>query len=120
MADWERRLRAADIGAQRLNKLQAVRDAHLARESEGAPDLAGPTFAFVRHDRHPSGRFVDLVAPNAIRPTEAAITVPGPMPKPGTHSREILREIGLTAEEIEAMIADGQVAEQWCDKYLPE
>ncbi len=119
VADWERRLRAADIGAQRLNKLQAVRDAHLTRESEGPPDLAGPTFAFVRHDRHPSGRFVDLVAPNAIRPTEAAIAVPGPMPKPGTHSREILREIGLTAEEIEAMIADGLVAEQWCDKYLP-
>ena len=120
VAHWVAALRAADVGAQPLDKMQAVRESHLTAESEGHPDLSGPTFAFIRHDRHPSGRWVDLVAPNAIRPTEASIRVPGPMPKPGTHSREILSELGYADKEIDAMIADGVVVEQWCDKYLPE
>ncbi|MDJ0608299.1 MAG: CoA transferase [Kiloniellales bacterium] len=120
MADWLALLLAADFGAQRLDKMHAVCQAHLTRESAGEPDLAGPTFAFVRHDRHPSGRWVDLVAPNAIRPREARIRMPGPAPKPGAQSREILREIGLGEDEIDALVADGVVAEAWCDKYLPE
>ena len=120
MADWLALLLAADFGAQRLDKMHAVCQAHLTRESAGPPDLAGPTLAFVRHDRHPSGRWVDLVAPNAIRPREARIRMPGPAPKPGAQSREILREIGLGEDEIDALVADGVVAEAWCDKYLPE
>ena len=120
IAHWLQVLRSADIGVQRLDKMQAVRDAHLTPESTGAPDLAGPTFAFVRHDRHPSGRWVDLVAPNAIRPSEATIRIPGPMPKPGAQSREILSELGFTAEEIEKMMAAGEASDSWCEKYLPE
>ncbi|MEX3009630.1 CoA transferase [Hoeflea sp. TYP-13] len=120
VADWVRRLQAADIGAHGLNKMHAVRDAHIRCESEGAIDLNENTFSFIRHDRHPSGRWVDLVAPNAIRPTEAAITIPGPMPKPGADSRVILAEFGFSADEIDGMIKDGVVAEQWCAKYLPE
>ncbi len=120
LADWLARLLAADFGAQRLDKMHAVCQANLTRESVGEPDLAGPTFAFVRHDRHPGGRWVDLVAPNAIRPREARIRMPGPAPKPGAQSREILREMGLGEDEIDALVADGLVAEAWCDKYLPE
>ena len=117
---WLTVLQAADLGAQRLNKMHEVCEANLVRESTGGPDLDTPTFAFIRHDRHPSGRWVDLVAPNAIRPCEATIRIPGPMPKPGAHSREILSELGLATDEIEMMIADGLVAEEWCRKYLPE
>lgn len=120
MAHWIEALRAADVGAQALNKMQAVREAHLAPENTDVPDLVGATFAFIRHDRHPSGRWVDLVAPNAIRPVDATIRIPGPMPKPGTHSREILIELGYNAEEIDGMIADGAVSESWCSRYLPE
>ena len=42
------------------------------------------------------------------------------MPKPGTHSREILADFGFSAGEIDEMIADGLVAEEWCSRYLPE
>ena len=96
-----------------------VREAHLARESEGEPDLSDATFAFIRHDRHPLGRPVDLVAPNAIRPRRAGLTVPGPAPKYGAQSREILAEIGYGADEIDALIAEDVVAESWSEDYLP-
>jgi crotonobetainyl-CoA:carnitine CoA-transferase CaiB-like acyl-CoA transferase len=120
MTHWLTVLQAADLGAQRLNKMHDVCETNLVRESTGEPDLDAPTFAFVRHDRHPSGRWVDLVAPNAIRPSEATIRIPGPMPKPGAQSREILSDLGLATDEIEMMIADVLVAEEWCRKYLPE
>jgi len=117
---WVELFRDADIGARKLDKMQDVRDAHLAVESEGSPDLLGPTFGFIRHDAHPSGRWVDLVAPNAIRPKEAAIVVTEPMPKPGAHTRSILAELGYDTGEIEHMISSCVAAEQWCEKYLPE
>ncbi|MDA4847274.1 CoA transferase [Hoeflea poritis] len=120
VAHWIGQLRKADIGCHALDKMHAVRDAHLARESAGPADLKSGTFGFIRHDRHPSGRWVDLVAPNAIRPQRAAITVPGPMPKPGVDGHAILSGLGYSGDEIDAMIKEGVVARQWCDKYLPE
>ena len=120
LAHWLALLLAADFGAQRLDKMHAVCQANLTAESVGTPDLAGPTFAFVRHDRHPSGRWVDLVAPNAIRPQEARIRMPGHAPKPGAQSRQILREIGLPDDEVDGLVADRLVAEAWSEKFLPE
>ena len=66
------------------------------------------------------GRWCDLVAPNAVRPSHAPIRIPGPMPKYGQHSREILREIGYDDDAIESMLDDRVVALQWSEKYLPE
>ena len=66
------------------------------------------------------GRWVDLVAPNAVRPDRATITIPGHAPKPGAQTRAILSRSALTEAEIAAMIADGTAADAWCDKYLPE
>ncbi len=120
IAHWLSMLQAAGFGAQRLDKMQAVRENHLALESQGTPDLTEPTFAFIRHDRHPSGRRVDLVAPNAIRPQEATITIPWPMPKPGRHSREILAELGCNDEESADLVARGVISLGWSKQYLPE
>ncbi len=120
MAHWLSVLRKADFGGHPLDQMHAVRARHLVPESRGEADLVGATFSFIRHDRHPSGRWVDLAAPNAIRPQEAAIVVPGPMPKPGTHSRACLSALGFTEEEIEAMRAAGVVGESWSARYLPE
>ena len=113
-------LRDADIGAHALDKMHVVRDAHLSIEGDGVPDLDGPTFAFIRHDTHPSGRGVDLVALNAIRPRLASVVILGPMPKPGVHTRSVLAPLGYDAAEVGHMIANRIAAERWCAKYLPE
>ncbi|MEZ5761059.1 MAG: CoA transferase, partial [Paracoccaceae bacterium] len=96
------------------------RDANLHLESHGPADIRIATYRAIRHDRHPMGRWVDLVAPNAVRPDRAAITIPGHAPKPGAQTRAILSQIGLTEAEITAMLDKGTAATSWSDKYLPE
>ena len=103
-----------------LSTLHATRDAVITLESEGPPDLKVKTFASVRHDRHPMGRWVDLVPPNAVRPQNAPITVPAPMPKYGADTRAVLARVGFSETEIEKMIADGAAGVAWSEKYLPE
>jgi len=120
LAYWVEKLESLDIGARPMNTLAATREKNLTRESEGFVDLSGPTAAFIRHDRHPCGRWVDLVAPNAIRPERARIDIPAPAPKYGAESREILAGLGYGGAEIDAMIEAGVASESWCDVYLPE
>jgi len=103
-----------------LGSLHATRDTNLHRESDGAADIRTRTFSAVRHDLHPMGRWVDLAAPNAVRPERAEVTIPGPAPKYGAHTREILNELGFDDAEIDALIAAGSAGESWSERYLPE
>ena len=83
-------------------------------------DIQKSTFRAIRHDRHPMGRWVDLVAPNAVRPEHAPITIPAAAPKPGTQTQKVLAALGFTGAEIDRMIASGAASEAWSEKYLPE
>ena len=104
----------------RLASLLETRDEARQLESAGEIDIAEATFRVIRHDRHPMGRWCDLVAPNAVRPRAGRITIPGPAPKYGQHTRQILRRIGYGEGEIDAMIRSGAAGEAWSAKYLPE
>lgn len=117
---WVQLFSGTAAAAVPLGSLHSTRDAALQIESRGPIDLNSGTFSTVRHDRHPMGRWVDLVAPNAVRPDNARITVPGPAPKYGAHTRELLTEIGFNATEIDEMILKGIAGERWSEKYLPE
>ena len=117
---WVDRLRALDVGAEPTETMARVREDNLVQDCAGAPDLAGPSMVFVRYDRHPMGRAVDLVAPNALRPRGARVVVPGPAPKYGAQSREVLAELGYGTGEIDALISNGVVSESWSVDYLPE
>ena len=66
------------------------------------------------------GRWVDLVAPNALRPHNAPITIPGPTPKYGARTRNILAGVGYDTKQIDAMIGPGEAGESWSTMYLPE
>jgi crotonobetainyl-CoA:carnitine CoA-transferase CaiB-like acyl-CoA transferase len=117
---WLKVCRRLDIGAQRLETMTAVRDAHLVDESTTPVELAGRTILFTRNRCHPSGRIVDLVAPTAIRPRRAAISSPAPAPKYGVDSGAILADSGYSPEEIDALMLSGIVGRQWSDDYLPD
>ncbi|MBG6161700.1 hypothetical protein IWQ54_001356 [Labrenzia sp. EL_195] len=78
------------------------------------------TFGAVRHEAHLTGRWFDLAAPNALRPEQARVVVPGHVPKHGAHTRDILSEPCFGVRDIDTMIANGSAADQWSEKCLPE
>lgn len=120
VAVWAQAFAGSSVGVTRLGSLHDTRDAGRQVESAGAIDIRNATFRAVRHDRHPMGRWVDLVAPNAVRPQNATITIPGPAPKYGQDTREILTRLGYGDTEIQRMIEKAVAAESWSEKYLPE
>lgn len=120
MAEWLRVFADGSVGITPLGSLHETRDAGLQFESYGRIDISKATFRAVRHDQHPMGRWVDLIAPNAVRPDKAGIIIPGPAPKYGQDTRIILARLGYTDDEIQRMINSGAAAESWSDKYLPE
>lgn len=117
---WAGLFAGSSTGVVPLGSLSANREAGLHRESDGTADISKATYRAIRHDQHPMGRWVDLVAPNAVRPQRARITIPGPAPKPGSHTRKILSELGYTEQEITAMLVNGTAGGSWSSKYLPE
>ncbi|MCG7521437.1 CoA transferase [Ruegeria sp. Ofav3-42] len=103
-----------------LASLLETRDKALQLESAGDVDITQDTFRVIRHDEHPMGRWCDLVAPNAVRPTTGRITIPGPKPKYGAQTAEILAKLGYDTAQIQRMIERGAAGTEWSEKYLPE
>ena len=120
IAHWQAALAQGTTAVMALATLAGTRDETLVMESDGAPDIARATFRAIRHDRHPMGRWVDLVAPNAVRPAHARITIPAPAPKHGADTHAVLARLGYDNRQIDRMIADRVAATGWSDKYLPE
>lgn len=120
IAYWAESFAGTSVGVVPLGSLMGTRKESLELESLGEIDIKGATYRAVRHDTHPMGRWVDLAAPNAIRPAQAHITIPGPAPKYGSETRAILNRLGYTSEDIDTMIAQGIASEAWSEKYLPE
>lgn len=120
VADWAAAFADSSVGIVRLGSLHRTRDEGLQPESGNEIDIRTATYRAIRHDRHPMGRWVDLVAPNAVRPDRAGISIPGHAPKYGQHTRAVLSRLGYSGKEIESMLGTGAAAEQWSEKYLPE
>ena len=117
---WRRVFGQGNSTVVPLASLHDTRDASLQLEREDSVDIDQSTFRVIRHDQHPMGRWCDLVAPNAVRTQTGQITIPGPMPKYGQHTRLILTRLGYSSVQIDNMIANGNASENWSDKYLPE
>ncbi len=120
IAHWQRVLTGGSTAVVRLASLLETRDAATQCESGGEIDIRRATFRVIRHDRHPMGRWCDLVAPNAVRPERGIVTIPGPMPKPGADTEAILGDLGFADGKIAAMVQSGAAGLKWSEKYLPE
>jgi crotonobetainyl-CoA:carnitine CoA-transferase CaiB-like acyl-CoA transferase len=120
LAHWQALLAEGTTAVMPMATLAGTRDAALVPESGGDIDIARVTFRATRHDQHPMGRWVDLVAPNAFRPANARITIPAPAPKYGADTRAVLAGLGYDETQIDRMIANRVAATSWSDKYLPE
>ncbi|MFQ5566684.1 MAG: CoA transferase, partial [Paracoccaceae bacterium] len=121
LAHWQAALAQGTTAVMQLANLADTRDESLVSESAADEiDIARATFRAIRHDRHPMGRWVDLVAPNAVRPAHARITIPASAPKYGADTRPVLARLGYDDAQIDRMIATRVAAESWSAKYLPE
>jgi len=119
VSHWSAVMNEASSAIIALGSLHRTRDESLEVESAGDIDISKATFRVVRHDQHPMGRWVDLVAPNAVRPEGSRILIPGPAPKYGAHTLSILARLGFAQSDIDAMFARGIIADRWSDEYLP-
>jgi crotonobetainyl-CoA:carnitine CoA-transferase CaiB-like acyl-CoA transferase len=120
IAYWQRAFAGGSTGIIELGSLMKTRDQSLRWESVGNFELENATYRAIRHDQHPMGRWCDLVAPNAVRPSHSKITFPGPMPKYGANTLEILEELGFDDAEIREMLDSGAAAATWSERFLPE
>lgn len=120
IAHWAKCFANTSVGVVPLGSLHDTREKGLQLESNGDVDIKTATYRAVRHDTHPMGRWVDLAAPNAVRPAKAQIVIPRPAPKYGAETRAILGQLGYASEDIDTFITQGIIAEAWSEKYLPE
>jgi crotonobetainyl-CoA:carnitine CoA-transferase CaiB-like acyl-CoA transferase len=93
--EWIAALERADIPVQRMNSLKdIVEDPHLA------------AIGYFRSVEHPSeGRIKSMAVPSEW--SESRPEYRRHAPRLGEHTREVLREAGLTEAAIEALIASG-------------
>jgi crotonobetainyl-CoA:carnitine CoA-transferase CaiB-like acyl-CoA transferase len=94
-AEWIAALEGADIPVQRMNSLaDIVEDPHLA------------AIGYFREVEHPSeGRIRSMAVPSEW--SESPPEYRRHAPRLGEHTREVLREAGLTDQTIEDMLASG-------------
>jgi crotonobetainyl-CoA:carnitine CoA-transferase CaiB-like acyl-CoA transferase len=119
--EWVELLRQVGIGSIVVSSFATFMDEHIAiAPLSGETLVESPWPLFQREERHPSGHVVDDVAPTGIRPQHMLVKAPGPAPKFGAQTRELLAELGYDDEEIEAMIQKGVAGESWSDQYLPD
>ncbi len=116
--DWAERLQAADLGGVICESIESIR-IYNSREADGTPGTDRGSYSFSTYSDHPSGREVTQLDPFAIRPTRSTIYALPPSQKYGQSTREILDELGYTAEQIDQMIEEGSVSESWSEEYLP-
>ncbi len=77
---------------------------------EAARDPQVQHLECIKHYDHPVAGEVKVVAP-AVKMSETPPTIDRPPPLVGQHTREILRDIGMTVDEIDAIIAAGAAGE---------
>lgn len=116
---WLKTLQDAGMGAVALSSLDELKKRYTSKEETNRHG-SGPTFQFTRYDNHPSGHRIDIVAPCAVRPEFAALTIPPPAEKYGKETREILTRMGYNISDIDQMIAEKIVSESWSQQYLPD
>ena len=99
--EWAARLQSVGIGAVAVSTMARTRDEHLVPLDE-EPSLESGKPLYLRDEHHPSGHVIDLAAPNAIRFEHARSEPPLPPPSHyGSHTREVLGELGLTAQQVD-------------------
>jgi hypothetical protein len=93
------------------------RDAAIPRPAGN--NVTGDASIQMIRQRHPVGSDAETVAPAYARLKRSPLRYLDPAPKPGSHSLEILQELGIEAETRRRIVSDGVVATSLSEDYLP-
>jgi crotonobetainyl-CoA:carnitine CoA-transferase CaiB-like acyl-CoA transferase len=121
LAHWERAFNGAGFGCHRVHSIEDLRRTGLREltDAERAAWCGGESISVIRLLDHPAGSPVDNPAPTYAHFAGTALRLTDPMPKIGSHTRQILGELGHDDAQIDRWIAEGVAAEQIHDAYLP-
>ena len=120
---WVDVFKPTGIGVHCVDSLQDACTRHL---HEGSTDYLlsawndERTLSWVRFTDHAAGGAVELAAPAYARLRHSKIRLLSPTPKQGTHTRELLVELGYSENAIRELLADGVIKDQLHDSYLPD
>ncbi|MDA2923223.1 CoA transferase [Acidobacteria bacterium AH-259-L09] len=116
---WVRQFVSVGVGAHAVETISQIRrSAIVVRRMGEAIDPGGKSIVVVRQN-HPAGGTVDTVAPAYARLTRSPLRLCEPAPRPGSDTREVLQEAGLDRQDIEELLENGCVAQEWSSEYLP-
>ena len=115
---WMTRLQAADIAVAQPQSIETLR-AENSRIADGTVGTDRGSFAFSIYPDHPSGHQLTQIDHYAIRPQNAAIFAVSPTEAHGHSTKEVLADVGYSAEQIESMLARGIAGLGWGKTFLP-
>ena len=121
VAHWVKVFNEVGLAGHRIDSLEDIREMFLHEVCDDDLDAwdDGRSISIVRFTDHPAGSAVDLAPPAYVRLKNAPIQLLYACPKQGTHTREILGELGYDDDYVDGLIAKGVAKEQLHKYYLP-
>ena len=121
VAHWVKAFNAVGLAGHRIDSLEDIREMFLHEVCDDLLDAWDDerSISIVRFTNHPAGSAVDLAPPAYVRLKNAPIQLLYACPKQGTHTREILGELGYDDDYVDDLIAQGIAKEQLHKDYLP-
>ena len=121
VAEWVVTFLDAGFGCHRVDDVEDLRRMYLHDVSADQTDTwdDGRSISAIRVTDHPAGSAVDLCPPVYARFRSVSLQLGKPAQAVGSHSREILREIGFGDGEIDDFVEQGVVKERFHEHYLP-
>jgi crotonobetainyl-CoA:carnitine CoA-transferase CaiB-like acyl-CoA transferase len=114
---WADALRAVGIAAAEAVSISRIRNAN-TNTADGTVGVDKGSFAFFHYADHPGGRPVTRVGHYAIRPQEAKIRHLSPTETHGHSTRQVLKNLKFSDEEVDELIEKKVAATSWGD-FLP-
>lgn len=111
---WKEHFREFDVAIQPLESLASIRENSIGSASQDH------TVSFHKDSEHPSGRDIVYVAATAVRPQRAELVTLAAAEKYGKSTENILRELGYSQVQVEALLHKGVVSQTWSKQYLPD
>ena len=118
---WVPMFNAAGFGSHRVDDIADLRRSYLHEVTADASGIwdDGRSISAIRVTDHPAGSAVDICPPAYARFRETPLRLCRAGPAMGEHSRELLKELGYTDQEIDGFVAEGAIKELFSEHYLP-